>query len=114
MIKDVLLTFKKPKRKRWGSPVPIKNTILKDSLEEKCPKRKPKKKKEDPQPPPETPKKKRKKGRKRTYYQHTTNYLYESIKYGNIRFYDSHDPCEVDEKYDTVLLLRKSNCDNRN
>lgn len=32
-------------------------------------------------------------------------------KYGDIRFLDSHYPCEVDEKDDSILLLRKSHCD---
>ena len=31
-------------------------------------------------------------------------------KYGDIRFLDSHGPCEVNEKDDSILLLRKSHC----
>lgn len=37
-------------------------------------------------------------------------FFMKRTKYGDIRFLDSHDPCEVDEKDDSILLLRKSHC----
>lgn len=96
----MLPAAQKPNRRRWGSPVPIPDTL----------KKKRKKKKEDPPPPPEPPKKKRKKkGERSMYHQDPTYYLYEANKEGDIRFVDSHDPCEVNEI--GHCILKKSHMD---
>lgn len=50
MIKDVFLTFKKPKRKRWGSPVPMKKYYIEGFIRGKVPKEKAQKEEKRPIP----------------------------------------------------------------